>query len=786
MMWCTAATSAEARQEAAMLLFVLDQVGGGRTKLGRAPGLPMADAVVQALSTTVMQLPPCGAATTVVAGAESTCIELATLLEVLLQATSEPAPEATCTRASALLVRGLMPHICTLLRREAARLAAADRLGFATGGLLDQPCIPGTLFAKLTDILCKLLCATPHSNGDGNAAAAAAARVRTRVEARAGLPVKVGAVPAHARVASRDEEAVRHLALHQLQRTQRSCLLESVLLVRFLVFNRSHATDAASKQLWELLRHGAVPAAARLPGAVHATAAAAVAAAATITTTTATAAATTTSNAMPGSTAISPPQQDANDRAFMRSCLGLIRRLLHGKSNSDAVGELRHVSPVACVLFLLQEMQRVVRPPKQRPAFKMRLRRAATQDEFFRGNLRQSLVQLSEVPTATAEGAGADGAGPGGVDEGDSDVEQGGGGAEATIRDLRAFIAAGLDMNDATELLELLCGGKILDLDLPLSEAHAHVWVPLAEAAASRRRDERERGQRSERRDGGRSFASLAGRQRKTRLGDAAAGAPPMEITYRLAGVDGEATEERVALKDVRPAQSSKSRVKELSVPQQALMRQLAPELPGTTAAPDAAGGHGGQDCARQSGAQSQQDCGLALLLQLVRRGGSACVARAASSPRPLIGARTDETAVASLALWLLRRAAHLPSNRVWLLRFRAPGLLVQRLLQSLTRGSDGGDGGGGSDGGGDDRSNDIAPESTLRAAHASGDALDISGRDTSHWLEIVELVAHEPGAGAGEAEGEGGGGGEGGGAAAAAEAEAGAGAGADTELRNS
>lgn len=147
----------------------------------------------------------------------------------------------------------------------------------------------------------------------------------------------------------------------------------------------------------------------------------------------------------------------------------------------------------------LSEALDVVRPPKLAPMFLIELRRAPTQEEYFRGSLPQNPISNLDVLSEGLEG-------------------------DPTMRDLRARIAADLDFRDATELIELLVQGHIVSLDLPVRLVYSQFWLPRAmegrSAASESEADEDEAAESEHGMEG-----------------------PPMVVTYRLAGLDGEATE---------------------------------------------------------------------------------------------------------------------------------------------------------------------------------------------------------------------------------------------------
>jgi len=156
-------------------------------------------------------------------------------------------------------------------------------------------------------------------------------------------------------------------------------------------------------------------------------------------------------------------------------------------------------------LFLLEQMYETISPPQSQFKYRVHLRRAPSQEEFFRGSLSKNPVWSTDIPRTQGQ---------------DQHHEiRDGSESEVTVRDLRVMIARDLGIADTTELLELLVTGKILSMDLPLRLVFEKIWRPFV---AERHPDE---------------------------YGDPDTSPevlPSMLVTYRLAGVDGEATEEVV------------------------------------------------------------------------------------------------------------------------------------------------------------------------------------------------------------------------------------------------
>jgi len=155
---------------------------------------------------------------------------------------------------------------------------------------------------------------------------------------------------------------------------------------------------------------------------------------------------------------------------------------------------------------LLQSMCNIIRPPPKPIHLKVFLRRAPTQEEFFRGSLTKNPIPLSLLK----------------------------GKVDPTFSDLRSHIANDLQMADSAELLELLVVGKIIPIHFKVRVVQETLWrkhvLENTSSSGSSSSRNREDGYTSD------IETSLL---------------PPMTVTYRLAGVDGEATEDIVEESDV-------------------------------------------------------------------------------------------------------------------------------------------------------------------------------------------------------------------------------------------
>ncbi|KAL9178367.1 hypothetical protein ACHAXT_000014 [Thalassiosira profunda] len=339
---------------------------------------------------------------------------------------------------------------------------------------------------------------------------------------------------------------------------------------------------------------------------------------------------------------------------------------------------------------LLQSLCRIVRPPRKPLNLKLFLRRAPTQEEFFRGNLSRNPIGLSSLTAA----GGASGSG------GDGDRRSSGGGGgqdEPRISDLRRHIAKDLQMEDSAELLELLVADKILDVDLKVRVVQQVLWRRYVEenatSASAMGVAGAGPGHRMISTGGGLSMifsgaglgrsgargTGTAGGARSSAADDAATVAhfPPMVVTYRLAGVDGEATEDAVGPDDLDDPEAPAAANSDPA----AVERRLEAEFGITQLV--------------------AQDGGVAVLLASVRGTVDELLRRVrrdeVSRRRDGRGAADEATAADGNAarvqfakappcpaLALLRHCARLPANRKKMLECRAPTLLLRILLDIL------------------------------------------------------------------------------------------------------
>jgi len=174
---------------------------------------------------------------------------------------------------------------------------------------------------------------------------------------------------------------------------------------------------------------------------------------------------------------------------------------------------------------LLQSMCDIVKPPPKPLNLKIYMRRAPSQEEFFRGSLSKNPISISSLAASSFSGQ-----------SGDSDSAY-----EPTFKDLRKHIADDLQMSDSAELLELLVAKKIINMSLKLRVVQQVLWRRFVLDNSNS------------------NDLSLTGSSGYTSETETSS-LPAMIVTYRLAGVDGEATEDKVEEGDlVDPLASSEN-----------------------------------------------------------------------------------------------------------------------------------------------------------------------------------------------------------------------------------
>jgi hypothetical protein len=209
-------------------------------------------------------------------------------------------------------------------------------------------------------------------------------------------------------------------------------------------------------------------------------------------------------------------------------------------SRPECHGFLRSTSSplltITAEQLILQNICDIVKPPPKPFKMKIVMKRAPTQEEFFRGSLSRNPINIESIKVSGQR----------------SSLHSLGGIEEPSVRDLRQHIATDLNMEDSAELLELLVGNKILGLNLKLRVVSQVIWRKhvmekaisnsgfsssfLPSSLVNRRTESRS------------MFSIFFGMTNDTDVHNSVDDSqlPPMVVTYRLMGVDGEATEERV------------------------------------------------------------------------------------------------------------------------------------------------------------------------------------------------------------------------------------------------
>ena len=308
---------------------------------------------------------------------------------------------------------------------------------------------------------------------------------------------------------------------------------------------------------------------------------------------------------------------------------------------------------------LMSSIMHIVKPEKKPLNGKIILRRAPTQEEFFRGNLSKNPVSFSMLMSLSSSNQD-----------------------EPTVRDLRQHIATDLQMGDSAELIEIMVANKILDVDLKLRVILQTVWKDhlmqhSGSSASTNSLSSLLAGGGG--RGGARSFLSSSSglslmlySSLERSVGGSAAGSslsitaetpaallPPMIMTYRLTGVDGEATEDTVSnLNDPEaPSESSSPEEMELLMEKEYGITRIV--MTGR-----------GVFCLLRS-----VESNIMNTLQSIRRDG--------------VGGSENHTRNNFKqsfypGLSLLVCCAKLPSNRKLLLQTRAPTTLLRLLLDVL------------------------------------------------------------------------------------------------------
>ncbi|EWM26839.1 Zinc finger, ZZ-type [Nannochloropsis gaditana] len=288
------------------------------------------------------------------------------------------------------------------------------------------------------------------------------------------------------------------------------------------------------------------------------------------------------------------------------------------------------------VCMLLRILKDSIAPPRTHTPYRIQFRRAPSQDDFFRGNLARNPVWAKDIEDFVSESNDDEAINA-------KDTSQIHGREEGpTVRDLRRWLARELGIVDSLELLECLVTGKILSLNLPLRLVYSGMWREWV----MKKHPEMYGMDRGNEGGGSRGGAGVGGgeevvqseQERESELSDA--NLPPMVVTYRLMGVDGEPTEEVVETLEDEKAEDEKAAAAALSLK----MIEVIGSVNG----------------------------GLHALLTLVR-------------PPISPSSSLKEREISSLAIKTLRLCCKAPENRSrLLLRLNGPATLLSYLLTAL------------------------------------------------------------------------------------------------------
>ena len=215
-------------------------------------------------------------------------------------------------------------------------------------------------------------------------------------------------------------------------------------------------------------------------------------------------------------------------RVFAGEEEGAEERGIEGVGSRSRASFLASAFPSAPPGHALASLTRLLLPDVSsgETSYPLRLIKSSTQEEFIRG-------QMTMNPYGSAE-IGA-----------------------KTFRDVKNFICASLDMHglcDDDYGMELLVAGRIVSLDLDVADVYERVWR-IAEDARRRERDDA-----AARDDDGDALGARSSLRRRLDddndddaydvpggVGIGGANDSPMTVTYRLQGLDGEATEEMIS-----------------------------------------------------------------------------------------------------------------------------------------------------------------------------------------------------------------------------------------------
>ncbi|KAK6913403.1 LOW QUALITY PROTEIN: E3 ubiquitin ligase UBR4, C-terminal [Dillenia turbinata] len=172
-------------------------------------------------------------------------------------------------------------------------------------------------------------------------------------------------------------------------------------------------------------------------------------------------------------------ESSENKRQFIRACIRGLQ--IHGEEKKGRTS-----------MFILEQLCNLICPSKPESVYLLVLNKAHTQEEFIRGSMTKNPYSSAEI-------------GP-------------------LMRDVKNKICHQLDLLGLLEddySMELLVAGNIISLDLSISQVYEQVWKKSSSQSSNV------------------TGTTLLSSNAVTSSRDC----PPMTVTYRLQGLDGEATE---------------------------------------------------------------------------------------------------------------------------------------------------------------------------------------------------------------------------------------------------
>jgi len=168
---------------------------------------------------------------------------------------------------------------------------------------------------------------------------------------------------------------------------------------------------------------------------------------------------------------------------------------------SECIGALLYYKgDIVCETFLYEQILNIISPSKQKKDFQIQLAKYPQHEEYIKGQLNRAPYKASDIGT--------------------------------TMSDVRNRMCKELELGDPNPY-ELLVAGNLVDLDLPIHLVFEKVWAaPIRQREAETRQS----------------------------IGDI----PPMKVILRIAGLEGEATENRISglTDDSEGEEATKQRVK--------------------------------------------------------------------------------------------------------------------------------------------------------------------------------------------------------------------------------